>query len=226
MSQYISVPEETKPWEKTETQPVETVPEETQPEETEQAIAWPEVDFAALREVNNQVIGWIYIPGTQVNYPIVQAKDNDYYLYRLLSGEYNSSGSIFLEASVDKDFSADNSPIYGHNMKNGTMFAEITSYKDQAFYDEHPVGMLLTPGKNYLVKIFSGYVTSSWGDAWETDWSDDGFTRWLQDVERKSYFATDVIPDNTDHILTFSTCTYENDDARFVVHAVLEEQIP
>lgn len=227
MNQYISVPEappETQP-PKEET-PQATEAEETVPEEEpQQESPWPEVDFDALKTINNQVVGWIYIPDTKVNYPIVQGQNNDQYLHHLLTGEYNSSGSIFLESKVAGDFSGRNNPIYGHNMKNGTMFADLIDYKSQSFYDEHPVGMLMTPEKNYYVRIYSGYVTSSWGNAWELSFSDSRFTQWLQDTAQKSCFDTDVVPTLNDRILTFSTCTYESNDARFVIHAVLEEEI-
>jgi len=224
MDQYISVPEPTEKkrpfWEK------ENPAEETLPEEPTEP-AWPEVDFASLQEINKDVVGWIYIPGTRVSYPIVQGKNNDRYLYRLITGEYNSAGSIFLEAGIARDFSEQNNPIYGHNMKNGTMFADVTGYKSQEFYDTHPYAMLLTPDQNYYVRVFSGYVLSEWGDAWETAFSEEGFEKWLKNVERKSYFAADdVIPTTEDRILTFSTCTYETDNVRFVVHGVLEEYIP
>ena len=224
MGQYISVPEPTEKkrpiWAKEE--PVE----ETLPEEPAEPV-WPEVDFEALRKVNKDVVGWIYIPDTNVSYPVVQGKSNDQYLYRLITGKYNSSGSIFLEAGIERDFSEQNNPIYGHNMKNGTMFAQLSGYKSQEFYDAHPYAMLLTPEHNYYVRIFSGYVVSEYGDAWETSFSEAKFEKWLKSVERKSYFAADnVIPTTEDRILTFSTCTYETNDVRFVVHGVLEEYIP
>ena len=219
LEQYISTPEsDAEPfWIRKNAQIEEALPEEPEP------ILWPQVDFAALREVNPDVVGWIYIPNTNVNYPILQGKTNDQYIYRLMTGEYNSSGSIFMEAGIGWDFSEQNTPIYGHNMKNGTMFADITGYKSQEFYDAHPFAMLLTPEKNYYVRIFSGYVTDIWGNAWDTAFSEERFGNWLESLGRKSYFSSAVVPTTEDRILTFSTCTYETDEARFVVHGVLEE---
>ena len=227
MTQFVSIPEpeETKPQNKGQT-PAATEAAEINPAETNQAaqeaLLWPTVDFTALREINPDVVGWIYIPDTHVNYPILQGETNDTYLRYMMSGEYNSAGSIFLDADVSPDFSARNTPIYGHHMKNGTMFADIADYKDQSFYDAHPYAMLLTPNGNYCVRIFSGYVTDVWDDAWNTGFSEDGFASWLQKLESKSYFYTDIKPTTEDRIVTFSTCTYEYDDARFVVHGVLE----
>ena len=222
MEDYVSIPESILQPDPTEA-PGEGNIEQTQPEEP----AFPEVDFEALWEQNPDVVGWIYIPDTKVNYPILQGEDNDKYLYRLITGKYNSSGSIFLEADIPADFSSQNNPIYGHNMKNGTMFAPITRYKEQKFYDAHPTAYLVTPECNYLVHLFSAYVTSAYsGKAWTTSFSQPDFEKWLKDVEKRSYFASDVVPTVDDRVLTFSTCTYETDDARFVVHGVMEAYNP
>ena len=200
--------------------------EEAQPEQTEPAKSpFPEVDFDALWAQNSDVVAWIYIPDTNVNYPILQGYDNEQYLYHMINGECNSAGSIFLEAGLPNDFSSKNNPIYGHRMKNGTMFADIVKYTTQKFYEEHAVGYLITPDSNYVLHMFSGYVTDTGADAWDTSFSEAGFEKWLKNVGRKSYFSSEVVPTTEDHILTFSTCTYEREDGRFVVHAVMEEYI-
>lgn len=229
MEQFVSVPAPSQPKPKTEeatTVPTETVPEETvEPEKPKRALdaQWPAVDFEALHQINPDVVGWVYIPDTHINYPILQGETNDTYIYHLLTGEYNSSGSIFLDANIPSDFSTKNIPIHGHHMQNGTMFADLVEYKEQSFYDAHPYALLVTPEGNYGVHLFSGYVTAAWSDAWETEFSEDSFAQWLRDLETRSYFATDVVPTEEDRIVTFSTCTYEYDDARFVVHGVLEK---
>ena len=220
LSQYVSIPETT------ETAKKETLPagENTEEETKNPAEIWPVVDFTALQLINSDVVGWIYIPGTNVNYPIVQGMDNDQYLYHLISGEYNSSGSIFLDAGASALFLSRNNPIYGHNMKNGSMFADVLGYNNQAFYEEHPVAYLLTPEKNYKVKIFSAYTTDAWADSWQMSFTDSAYAEWLDRLLRQSYITTDVAPSVADCVLTFSTCTYETDDARFLVHGILEEQ--
>ena len=226
MEDYVSIPEQIRQPEAAE--PEETVPEEALPEETEapEVPVFPEVDFEALWEQNPDVVGWIYIPDTKVNYPVLQGVDNDQYLRHLITGKYNTAGSIFLEAGIADDFSSQNNPIYGHRMKNGTMFADIAKYRTQEYYEDHPIGYLVTPEKNYIVHMFSGYVISAWGNAWDTSFSEEGFAKWLDGVCRKSEFSSDVVPTTNDRILTFSTCTYEREDARFVVHAVMEEYVP
>lgn len=226
MEQFVSVPapQPTKPkTEEATTAPAEVVPEEPEKPKRPLDAQWPAVDFEALQQINPDVVGWVYIPDTQINYPILQGETNDTYIYHLLTGEYNSSGSIFMDAYIPRDFTAKNNSIYGHHMQNGTMFADIAEYREQSFYDAHPYALLVTPEGNYGVHIFSGYVTAAWTDAWKTDFSEDSFAQWLLEMEKRSYFASDVVPTEEDLIVTFSTCTYEYDNARFVVHGVLEK---
>ena len=225
LDQFVSVPAPTQPKRKPSLfqEPEKTPEEPTEPTEPEEIFPWPEVDFAALLEVNSDVVGWIYIPDTKVNYPVVQGKNNDQYLYRLINGKRNSSGSIFLEANNASDFSEQNNAIFGHNMKNGSMFAGITGYKRQEFFDKHPYALLLTPEKRYVVRLFSGYVTDAWGDAWDMTFTQERYQTWLDQRVQKSYFSSDVVPGVDDCVLTFSTCSYETAEGRFVVHGILEE---
>lgn len=218
LEQYVQIPETVPATTQSKTDD-STEPAETQPAGT----VWPQVDFAALQMLNPDVVGWIYIEGTNVNYPIVQANDNDYYLYRLISGETNSSGSIFLDAGASELFMSRNNSLYGHNMKNGTMFADITDYVDQEFYEQHPEALLLTPQGNYKVKIFSCYITDAWDNSWQIAFNGSEYGQWLDQLQRRSYLATDVHPTEADRVLTFSTCTYETEDARLLVHGIIEE---
>ena len=210
LEQYVVMPE---------TVPVETTADEEIVEaETEPtAIQWPEVDFKALAQVNGDIVGWLYIPGTVINYPVVQGPDNEYYLTHLFNGKTNSSGCIYLDYGAEGDFTSMNSVLHGHHMKNGSMFAGICKYKDQSYFDEHPNAMLLTPDGRYEVKFFSGYVCETTSDAWDYDFDE----AWIDKRIRLSYFDADVIPTLEDRVLTLSTCSYEFQDARFVLHGIL-----
>ena len=222
LTQYISIPGADSKHAK---KPSLFDPTESAQVQPQKEIPWPEVDFSALQAINEDVVGWIYIPDTEINYPVVQGEDNDQYLYHLLTGAYNGSGSIFLDAGVASDFSGKNSPVYGHNMKNGSMFAGLMDYKSQEFFDQHPKAYLMTPEKNYVVHLFSGYVIDAWGNAWDIAFADGKFGEWLCDLQSRSLFSSSVIPEEDDCVLTLSTCSYEVTEGRFVVHGILEEYI-
>lgn len=194
-----------------------TEPGGTEPDQT----LWPQVDFEALAQINPDVVGWLHIEGTRISYPVVQGAGNDYYLKHLFDGTYNRAGCLFLDAGAAADLSGQNQVIYGHHMKNGSMFYDLMNYKEQAFYDEHPQALLLTPQGNYRVLFFSGYVSDTASGAWDTEFSPEDYEAWLLELVQKSCFASGTVPTAQDRVLTLSTCTYEFSNARFVLHGIL-----
>lgn len=141
---------------------------------------WPQVDFEALRNINPDVIGWIYIEGTDINYPIVQGKENNDYLRRMFDGTPNHAGSIFLDSRCSAALTDAHSIIYGHHMKNTTMFSELEQYKQQAFYDTHTWGWLITPEAHYKLQFFAGYVAETDADAWDLDLAGEKRQTWIE----------------------------------------------
>ena len=202
-----------------------TILAETIPLELPDISAWPQVDFDELSRINPDIVGWIYIEGTDINYPVVQGTDNDYYLKRLFDGTYNSSGSIFLDYRCAADFSDPHSIIYGHHMKNKSMFGGLMSYKEQAFYDEHSVALLVTPTAYYRIQLFSGYVSDNWGNGWDLYLDDTDHATWLKEIQERSCFNTSYVPNSEDSIITLSTCTYEFTNAKFLLHGYICEAI-
>ena len=203
-----------------ETEPESTeIPELTEPEETTPIT----VDFDALLKENGDVVGWLYCEDTPINYPIVQSKDNDYYLRRLLDGTWNIAGTIFMDYRNASDFSDWNTIIYGHNMNNDSMFGTLQDYKKQAYYEEHPVLYLLTPEQDYKIQLFSGYTTSA------TEEKTYGFPDTIEGrdvlvenaLQHSTFEAEEQIGDEV-RIITLSTCAYEYDDARYVLVGVLQ----
>ena len=110
-----------------------------------------DVNFGALNAMNANVVGWLYCEGTPINYPVVQSTDNSYYLNRLYDNQSNSAGAIFMDAQNAPDLSDVNTIIYGHNMKNGSMFASLQNYDEQWYYGEHPVMYYLTKDHDYQI---------------------------------------------------------------------------
>lgn len=216
LEQYVSVPAEPV----TEQPSPEAAP--SQPEETDAA---PEVDFETLSRINPDLVGWLYVEGTRINYPVVQGTDNEKYLTHQFDGSRNGSGCLFLDVDNDPAFGDQNHIIYGHYMKNKSMFYDLGGYKQQDFFDAHPTGWLVTPSGEYRIRFFSGYVADTGADAWETEFPDGAYGAWLEALGRKSCFASGIVPAAEDKLLTLSTCSYEFEDARFVVHGILEEQM-
>jgi len=214
--------ESSEPTSETDAKQMETASRDTQ----EESIV-PMIDFASLKEINEDVVGWLYLPNTVINYPVVQGEDNSYYLKRLVDGSYNANGSLFVDRQNQMDFSDDNTLIYGHHMDSGKMFATLVKYKRQEFYDEHPVIYFLTEEQNYKIEIFSGYVTTADSDSYLlTTGSREQTIDWMKEMFHNSDFYADVTIRPEDHIMTFSTCDYDFQDARYVVHGkmtVLEE---
>ena len=185
---------------------------------TEPAVLYPIVDFDALRQINSDVVGWIYIEDTNINYPIVQGTDNSYYVNHMVDGKQNIAGSIFMDYQNASDFSDPNTVLYGHNMKNKSMFAHITEYKNPAFFEAHSMGKLMTPTGNFQLQVIGGYVAALEEEAWRLDFeTDEDFLSWLQDTMKKSNIGGSYEPEGTERILTLSTCDYVFEDARFVL---------
>ena len=180
-----------------------------------------QVDFDALARINPDVIGWLFCPGTVISFPVVIGVVNTYYLTHLFDGTENSAGCLFLDSRC-QGLSGKNSAIYGHHMKNGTLFASLENYQDQAYFDAHPCLYLLTPEGTLTIRLFSGYVTSEEGNAWQREFSSEKeFAAWLWELQSRSCFESPVIPSSSDRVITLSTCDYSFPDARFVCHGIV-----
>ncbi len=220
--EYVSLPEETP----AESQPagVPEMPEAEGNERKEYNVdtAPPEVDFADLQALNPDIIGWIYSAGTPVNYPIVQGETNEEYLYRMADGSGNKCVSIFLDCENDGNFQDANNVIHGHNMSNGSMFAELKMYAEQEYYDKHPKIWLVTPDRTYGIEIFAAFVTTTDSEVWRLTFSsEEEFNAWKSEMVRSSYIKSKVFSAEGETVVTLSTCSYEFDNAHFVVMGIL-----
>lgn len=206
LEQFVSVPDE----------PVDEVQQES-------GFQIPNVDFDSLMQINKDCVGWIYVPDTKISYPVVHTTNNDYYLYRLFNRKHGISGTVFMDARNDSDMHQRHSILYGHHMKNGTMFADAENYEDQLYADDHPVGYYITPEKSYEITFFAGYLTDAYNDSWDLDFTDSEFADWISRAKQRSHFYTDITPGNEDRIITLSTCSYDIADGRFVLLGILKE---
>ncbi|MBE6151355.1 MAG: class B sortase [Firmicutes bacterium] len=193
------------------------IPEEPEVEETFS------VDFSELEKINSDVVGWIVIEGTQVNYPIVQGKDNSYYLNHSFDKSWSSLGSIFMDYRSTNDFSDYNTFIYGHHTKNGSMFGELYKYMDATFYKEHPFFYLYSPEGIYKVEIISAYLDSAESDSYVQKFgSIEDYKRYINLIVKKSNYITDTIFDSsTDKIITLYSCSHESNrrkEDRYFIH--------
>ena len=170
----------------------------------------PQINFKELKAINEDVVGWLYVEAIEeINYPIVHGKDNDYYLHRTVQQTYNFAGSIFLEATNKSDFSDPHNIVFGHNMKNGSMFGQLKKFRDPEVYNKSRYFWICTPKKNYKYEIFSVQEVLSGGDAYLL-FSQPGpeMLKYAEKMEKQSEVHTPGIKFTMDsRIATLSTCT-------------------
>ncbi|MCM1025828.1 MAG: class B sortase [Roseburia sp.] len=184
------------------------------------------VDFEALKGLNEDIIGWLHCEGTVIDYPVLKGDNNDQYLRHNYAGERVSAGSIFVEEKNRENLEDSNIIIYGHHMRNGSMFACLDEYQEQDFYEEHPVMWLLTPEQDYRIRIFSAYTTSGYSDTYTIYMGPgDDLKEYLLNCLSQSVFQSEIDGKELDgrgKYVVLSTCAYDFEDARFVVHGIME----
>ncbi len=180
----------------------------------------PADPFKGLLEMNKDVVGWIKIPDTEIDYPVVQTEDNDFYLNHNLKRERSSRGSIFMDYRNSNDEKDHNTIIYGHNMKDGCMFAGLSAYKDRSFYADHALIEYDSLKQPMRWQIFSVYVTEPSDVFLQISFNNDvEYEQYLDMIKSRSKYETDVKATKDDKILTLVTCSYEFKNARLVIHA-------
>ncbi len=175
------------------------------------------VNFGELSGVNPDIVGWIRIRALDLSYPVVQAEDNDYYLHTTFEGASNIAGCIFMNCYNKPDYTDQNTIIYGHNMRNGSMFGTLSDFGEEEVYNKSKYFWIFTPEFIYQYRIFSASVVSQTGLTYQTGFSHEDFQEFIDTA-----FSNSVV-DNTglqvtedDRIVTLSTCTGDY-STRFVV---------
>ena len=183
--------------------------------------------YASLYQRNNDTVGWVRIADTKVDYPVMQSKSsNAYYLHRDFDRNNSSSGIPFMDYQCDSKVLCDNTIIYAHNMKNGTMFHDLLSYADKAFYDSHKIiefDTLYDVGE-YEIFAVSRMSERAYGEFkyYEFINAQDkaAYDEFVAGVKKRSLYDTGVVPTHPEKLLTLSTCSYNTDNERFVVFAI------
>jgi len=184
-----------------------------------------QVDFNKLKQQSPDVTGWLYIPDTDISYPIVRGSDNDYYLKYTYDGVANINGSIFMDYRNAPDFSDLHTIIYGHNMLSGAMFGQLKKFDDQQYMDQHPYIYIITEKGVLKYQIFSQYVSKDSNNSYQFQFTNEAdFGAYIQKLLSFSYEAAAwqfrVTP-----VVTLSTCVNDVTKRR-VMHAALESFTP
>ena len=185
------------------------------------------LEYAPLYEMNPDMAGWLTIDGTKINYPVMHTPGRtDYYLQRNFSGEYSAWGCIYAREECDLDLPSDNVTLYGHNMKDGSMFAGLNAYTSREFWEEHRYIRFDTLKAHRTYAIFAVFTTTaSEGEGFEyhefIDAADEmEFDTFIAKCLSLSLYGTDIVPSYGDKIICLSTCEYTQTNGRLVVAAV------
>lgn len=209
--------------------------DKAQGEETEEdilkqlGIEIPEknLDFATLQEENPDIYAWIYIPGTKVDYPVLQhPTDDSYYLEHNLDGSEGYPGCIYTEAINSKDFTDPNTVLYGHNMKDGSMFATLHDFEDSQVFEENQYIFVYTPQKTFVYQIFAAYKYNAIHLIYNFDLNNsEVFQNYLEQIfeirDMEANIRKDVSVNADNHIISLSTCISGEKNKRFLVQGVL-----
>lgn len=220
-----------------ETEESSSEPEETGPDrETlleQYSVPEKEIDFAALQtEQNEDIYAWITIPDTQVDYPILQhPTEMDYYLEYNIDGSKGYPGCIYSQLMNSKDFTDNVTVLYGHNMKNGSMFANLHYYEDSEFFENHPYVYIYTPEEILVYQVFAAYQYHNGHILMYNDvTSEEGMEAYIESIYTQdglnNQYDKEARPTAQDRILDLSTCISGKADKRWIVSAKLVAEIP
>ena len=181
-----------------------------------------------LKQLNPDIIGWIEIENTDISYPVLQCSDNNYYMNHNYKKEKSKNGAIFLDKDYNWDLPSSNLLIYGHNMKNNTMFQHLLKYTDKAFFDEHPIIKFTTVNEDTIYEIISVFKSKVYYQSEQNVFryyyfinaeNEEQFNNYVENSKKSSLYETGKTAIYGDQLMTLSTCSYHTKDGRFVVVA-------
>ena len=194
---------------------------EEQKEETERML-----QVKQLKEQNTDIVGWLEIENTNINYPVLQGTDNSYYMTHNYKKEKSKNGSIFLNANYNWNIPSNNLLIYGHNLGNGMMFQELLKYEKENFYQEHPVIRFTTAEEDAEYEIISAFKSRVYYKSEKNVFryyyfinseSEEEYNQFVKNAKNASLYPIDATAKYGDQLITLSTCAYYVEDGRFAV---------
>ena len=194
---------------------------EEQKEETERML-----QVKQLQEENEDIIGWLEIENTNINYPVLQGTDNSYYMTHNYKKENSKNGAIFLDANYNWNIPSNNLLIYGHNLGNGMMFQELLKYEKESFYQEHPTIRFTTTEEDAQYEIISVFKSRVYHKSEKNVFryyfflnneSEEEYNQFVKNAKNASLYPIDATANYGDQLITLSTCSYYVEDGRFAV---------
>ena len=184
-----------------------------------------EIDFDSLEKINGSFVCWLYAPGAEVNHPVVQGQDNEFYLHHTFEMQKNSAGCVFMDSEVDPALTSWNTFFYGHNMKNGTMFGHLKNYiNNKATYDEYPYIYVFRPEGIYRYEVFSFYLDTPDSKMYYNCQNFEEYRAYLHEADAKSLRECSAKSDRDKNIVTLVTCSGAGaSKQRFFVHGVFKD---
>ena len=181
-----------------------------------------------LKKVNEDIIGWLEIDNTKINFPVLQGSDNEYYMTHTYNKKYSSDGSIFLDKDYDWNIPSSNLLIYGHNNKNGNMFQDLLKYEDENYYKEHPNIRFTTVDDDSQYEIISVFKSRVYYKSEQNVFryyffinaaNEEEYNYYVEESKKASLYDTGKTAIYGEQLLTLSTCEYSQEDGRFVIVA-------
>lgn len=181
------------------------------------------INFEELEAVNPDIKGWLRLRAVDISYPLVQGEDNDYYLHKTFEGEDNIAGCLFINYENEPDFTDTNTVVYGHNMRNGSMFGKLKLFRQEGTFEKSKYFWIFTPDLIYEYRIFSGIEVAKTGLTYQVSFQGDEYKEFLKTAFEKSELDnSDVTVTEEDRVVTLSTCT-GNEATRFVIIGKLSQ---
>ena len=176
-----------------------------------------DIDFEALRAINPDIVGWLYYENSPVNYPIVKGEDNDKYLHTVFDGSWGDCGTLFVDCVTDSPFKQFNTIVYGHHMRDGSMFNCLKRLKDPDYCKEHPQFELVTPEGKYHLIIWAFVNPPSDSDIYTTNiYDEEAQASYLEYSKGLADYITSIDVAPGDRLVMLSTCAYEYNEARYI----------